>query len=118
MRYISLVLAVILTFFAILQWNDSDALLWISIYLYAAVLSLMGFYKKFVPFLLVIGALSYLVGGIFLYQGNIIMWLKLEKTLGGTKTPFIEKSREMFGLLICSAIMIFHIYMYKRKKKK
>ncbi len=113
MRYISLSLAILLTLFAVVQWNDPDGLLWIGIYMYAATISAMTFYGKYQPLLSIIGAFGYLSGGIYLYQGDVLMWFKAEQEFAGMKTPFIEKSRETFGLLICFAVMIYHLYSRK-----
>lgn len=110
--------------FAALQYNDPDPYIWVPIYLYAAFLCWQSIKGKFSPLLYLIGYIVY--GAYALYKifdaNGLIDWItkhnaeNIAETMKAEK-PWVEESREFFGLIIILVVMIInHIYL-KRKQR-
>jgi len=97
--------------FAYWQFNDPDALMWVVIYLLVAGISAISIFKKLNRKIL----LFFLVF-FFIYTASytpyIAEWIQM-----GTPNiademkataPYIERTREFFGLLICLGVVIYH----------
>jgi hypothetical protein len=102
---------VIFLLFAAVQYNDPDAPVWIPIYLYPAVLCVLAYRGKYNLYLPVAGIMVYSACAGMLFPGvanwysnhgaeNIAQSMHAEK-------PYIEKTREFFGVLICLAAMVY-----------
>ena len=98
--------------FAYLNLNDIDPWLWVPIYLVAAGccgLAVFGFYY---PVVYLIAIAFYLVYATILFfsKDGVRDWItkyrrpSLVESMQATK-PWIEKTREFFGLLIISAAL-------------
>jgi len=110
--------------FAALQYNDPDPYIWVPIYLYAAFLCWQATKNKFSLPLYIIG---YVVYGAYaaykIFDANgLIDWItkhnaeNIAETMKAEK-PWVEESREFFGLVIILIVMIIdHIYLLKKKK--
>lgn len=113
-----------ITFFIAFLWfawvnlNDKDAWLWVSIYMLAAVLCGLAAFKYYYP-LIYIGAMSvYLLYAIILFivKDGVWDWIFKHKaqniaaTMQATK-PYIEKTREFFGLLIITGALLLNLLM-------
>ena len=110
MRIFAIVMAVIFVIFAVLQYNDPDPYVWIPIYLYAALLSIL-FYRGQVPaWLLWVSAAVFLAGAIYMWPEH---WqgVALEQ---GMKTMDIEHGRESLGLGLCVAAFVIYAFTLKR----
>lgn len=106
--------------FAVLQWNDIDAPIWICIYLTTALLALITYKEICLPctiawtIMVVIFAIYMLMGvipAVFnLLENNA--YAEIFFAMNNSK-PHIEQTREALGLLIilfyCATILI-HIY--------
>jgi len=110
--------------FAALQYNDPDPYIWVPIYLYAAFLCWQAIKNKFSLPLYIIGYVAYGAYAIYkIFDANgIIDWItkhnaeNLAETMKAQK-PWVEESREFFGLVIVLVVMIIdHIYLLKKKK--
>lgn len=106
-----------------LQYNDPDPWLWIPIYLYGAVLCWLSFRNKHYPAAYLLGIGAYLVYGIILFFEKNGVWDWLTKhdaaNIAATmkaETPWIEDTREFFGLMILIAVLGIN-YWYSRKNK-
>lgn len=110
--------------FAALQYNDPDPYVWVPIYLYAAFLCWQATKNKFSLPLYLIGYIvfgSYAIYKIFDANG-LVDWVtkhnaeNIAETMKAEK-PWVEESREFFGLVIILVVMIIdHIYLLKKKK--
>ena len=111
MRILNGILAFVFTLFAYWQFNDPDALTWVILYFAVAGISLVAAFRKvdrrviiFFLMLFFIYAASYslyLIEWIQLGMPNIAEEMQ-------ANTPYIESTREFFGLLICLLVMIYH----------
>jgi hypothetical protein len=111
MKIVKIILVVLFTLFAVVQYNDVDPWLWIFIYGFTAALflaNLMGWYNKVVILVVMIAAVLYsftYLGGVLDYiqigePGAIVESMKADK-------PYIEETREFGGMWIVIASLLF-----------
>jgi len=106
-------------YFAYLNLNDPDAWLWVSIYLVAAAGCLAAVFGYYFPTLYLVVTAFYLVYAIFLFFTKDGAWdwftkyrmQNIAASMQATK-PWIEKTREFFGLLIISGVLLINYFMY------
>jgi transmembrane protein TMEM220 len=116
---------VIFILFAAVQYNDPDPYLWMPIYLYAALLCWYSIKGKFYPLAYWIGFAVY--GSYALYklfdENGLIDWIKKHnaQNIAGTmkaETPWVEETREFFGLIIIIVVLIInYIYLTNQKRR-
>lgn len=109
MRIVALIFTVLAVISAVLQYNDPDALLWMTIYGLAAVLSILFFRGL---------RNTILYGAVFIIYlaGAIYLWPEEYKgvTMSMDYAPEVELARESFGLAVCAfAFLLYLIFSYK-----
>lgn len=105
------------TAFAYVNLNDKDSWLWVSIYMIAAICCGLAAFKKFYPVIYLIAISFYLVYAVILFfsKDGVRDWMvkynkeSLVQSMQATK-PYIEKTREFFGLLIISAALAINYF--------
>jgi len=110
--------------FAALQYNDPDPYVWMPIYLYSAVLCYLAAKKRYYPKAYAIGIIVYLLYALYLFfdKTGVLDWAKehggenIAQTMKATK-PWIEETREFFGLLILVVVLALNWIVSKRKKQ-
>ena len=113
-------LALIFLLFAYFNLNDDDGWLWVLIYLLAAAVCALAAAKKFYPTanLALIVLFLFYAGYLFISKDGVWDWLveynrpSIAESMQATK-PYIEKTREFFGLLIAVAALAFN-YFYRK----
>jgi len=118
MRFVLVILGIIYILFAIVQFNDPDAVWWISIYLIPAAVSLYLLKWRINPYLLLALCCIYLIGAIYLFPPSMSEWISVEeeaKSLG-MMMPGIEEGREAMGLFLCSITFLGFFFFQKRKR--
>jgi predicted permease len=109
--------------FAALQYNDPDPYIWVPIYLYAAVLCYQAAKGKFYPIAYLAGILVYAGYAAFLFfdKTGVLDWMdehhaeSMVQTMKAEK-PWIEESREFFGLVILIVVLSVNwIYCARRR---
>jgi len=98
--------------FAALQYNDPDPYIWVPIYLYSAVLCYLAAQKKFYPKAYLTGIVIYGLYAAYLFfdKTGVLDWVKehnaesMVQTMKAEK-PWIEESREFFGLVILIVVI-------------
>ncbi len=98
--------------FAWFNLNDRDAWLWAPIYLLAAGLCGAAAFGHYYPLVTLIALAFYLVYAVILFfrKDGVWDWLTkynrqhIAQSMQATK-PYIENTREFFGLLIISAAL-------------
>lgn len=103
--------------FAYLNLNDRDSWLWVSIYMVASISCGLAVFGKHFPmvYLLAIGFYLLYAIKLFFAKDGVKDWLfkykqeSLVQSMQATK-PYIEKTREFFGLLIISAALAINYF--------
>lgn len=113
MKFFNIIFCVVFILFAVVQYNDPDPYLWVPIYLYPALLCYLKFIQK--PISTIAYWAGFLVFGIYaIYKmfdtNGIIDWIQFHNASNIASTmkaekPWIEESREFFGLLIILIVL-------------
>jgi hypothetical protein len=122
MKIFNIVFAILFVVCAALQYNDPDPILWMPIYLYAAVLCFLAFRGRFYPVAYIVGIVLYGLYALYLFftDDGVIDWVSRHNAESLTQsmkasTPWIEDTREFFGLCILIFVMLMN-WMYARRK--
>lgn len=110
--------------FAALQYNDPDPYIWVPIYLYTAVLCWLAFRNKFYTTAYWVGIIMYALYAVYKIfdQNGLLDWIEVHHAENIAETmkaekPWIEESREFFGLLILVGVLIIDLVYAKRKSR-
>jgi hypothetical protein len=125
MKIFNLIFCFIFIAFAALQYNDPDPYVWVPVYLYTAVLCWLASRKKFYPKAYWLGIIVYAAYAVYKIfdQNGLLDWINkhhaqnIAETMKAEK-PWIEESREFFGLLILISVLIINLIYSKRKSRK
>ncbi|MEM6317920.1 MAG: transmembrane 220 family protein [Bacteroidota bacterium] len=120
MKLFNILLSLLFVLFAYFQYNDPDPWLWITIYLFVAVISALSAAGKFLTWLIRAGILGCIIGMGMLLP-DFIDWItngaeSITETMK-TEKPHIELTREFLGLLICALVLFFHHWQAGRVKQ-
>jgi hypothetical protein len=107
--------------FVVFAWfnlNDKDSWLWVPIYMVAAILCGLAAFKYFYPTISIIAICFYLIYAIILFfvKDGVLDWITkhnaqhIAQTMQATK-PYIEKTREFFGLLIITGALLLNLFV-------
>jgi hypothetical protein len=106
-----------------LQYNDPDPALWILIYLFAALNCYFSIRELNYPLINQTGLVLLFIYAMFLFfdKDGVLSWIndhKVENIARSMKasTPWIEETREFFGLAIIITIMSLNIFNSRAKK--
>ena len=104
--------------FAWVNLNDSDSWLWVPIYMAASILCGLAGFQFFYPLAYLVLIAFYLIYALILFFGKdgVRDWITKYHTPSITESmkvtkPYIEKTREFFGLLIISAALALNYFM-------
>lgn len=104
-----------------LQYNDPDPYLWIPIYLYSSFLCFQAANQRYYPRAYIIGIIFYSIYGLYLFfdKYGVLNWAlehNAENIAGSMKAsaPWIEETREFFGLLILIFVLLTNYISYQR----
>ncbi len=103
--------------FAYVNLNDKDAWLWVTIYMVASICCGLAAFHKFYPVIYIAAIAFYLVYAtvLFFCKDGVRDWIvkynrqSIVASMQATK-PYIEKTREFFGLLIISASLAINYF--------
>ena len=104
--------------FAYVNLNDKDGWLWVSIYMVAAIFCGLAAFNKFYPIGYLAAIAFYIIYAIQLFfaKDGVRDWItkynkpSIVESMQATK-PYIEKTREFFGLLIISAALAINYFV-------
>lgn len=104
--------------FAYVNLNDNDAWLWVSIYMVASIFCGLAVFDKYFPgaYLVAIGFYLLYAIRLFFIKDGVKDWIvkyhnpSLVESMQATK-PYIEQTREFFGLLIISAALAMNYFV-------
>lgn len=126
MKVFNAVFCVLFILFAALQWNDPDPYIWMPIYLYGAVLCALAASGKYYKGWYIFGIFAYLGYATYLFftKDGVLDWVtehQAENIAGSMKasTPWIEDTREFFGLFILIIVLLVNfVYVSQKRAKK
>ncbi len=125
MKIFNLIFCILFILFAALQYNDPDPYVWMPIYLYAAVLCWLAFRKKYFPRAYLFGVVIYAGYAIYKFfdENGVWDWLTKHHAANIADTmkaeqPWIEETREFFGLVILIVVLLIDYFYAKRIKKQ
>jgi hypothetical protein len=103
--------------FAYVNLNDNDSWLWVPIYLVAAICCGLAAFHLYYPIIYLIAIAFYLIYAIRLFfeKDGVRDWIikykqpSIVESMQATK-PYIEKTREFFGLLIISGALAINYF--------
>jgi hypothetical protein len=104
--------------FAYVNLNDKDSWLWIPIYMLASICCGLAAFSFYYPFIYLGAIVFYLVYAVILFfaKDGVRDWLmkyrrpSIVESMQATK-PYIEKTREFFGLLIVSGALAINYFV-------
>jgi hypothetical protein len=125
MKVFNIFFCIVFILFAAVQYNDPDPYIWMPIYLYTAVLCWLAFRNKFYPVAYVLGIAAYALYALYKVfdRNGLIDWItkhyseNIAETMKAEK-PWIEETREFFGLVILIAVLLINYFYAKRKMKR
>ena len=124
MKYFNLLFTIIFIVSAYLQLNDVDPLLWVVIYLSGAVLCILSIFGKGSTLLFSVALLAFLAYAmiLFIVPNGVWSWLldynaeNIAQSMKATK-PWIENTREFFGLIILAFVTGLNLLQQRRRRK-
>ena len=124
MKIFNMAFIVIFIIFAALQYNDPDPYIWMPIYLYAAFLCYQAIKHTYNKALYIFGLIAYTGYGIWLFfdKFGVLDWAEehhsesIVENMKATK-PWIEETREFFGLMIVIAVLLINMIWLSKKRK-
>lgn len=124
MKIINIIFCLVFVVSAVLQYNDPDPYVWIPIYLYGAVLCWLAFRGKFYPAAYLVGIIGFAGYALYFFftENGVLDWISehdaenIAASMQATK-PWIEDTREFFGLLILIIALLVN-FIYARKNQK
>jgi hypothetical protein len=104
--------------FAYVNLNDKDSWLWVSIYMIASVGCGLAAFGQYFPLVYLLAIGFYLVYAVILFfsENGVLQWItkykqeSIVQSMQATK-PYIEKTREFFGLIIISAALAMNYFV-------
>ena len=125
MKFFNIFFCILFVFSAALQYNDPDPYVWMPIYLYGAILCWLAFRNKYYRGAYLFGIAVYLGYAVYLFfaEDGVMDWIKkhnaenIAETMKATK-PWIEETREFFGLVILIVVLAIDYFYAKRRIKR
>ena len=124
MKALNIFFIILFVLSAGLQYNDPDPYIWMPFYLYAAFLCYWAVKKKYNTALYFTGLAVYTGYAAYLFfdKTGVLNWAEEHKaeniaqSMKATK-PWIEETREFFGLLIMIVALIANMIWLRRYKR-
>jgi len=125
MKIFNIFFCIVFIFFSALQYNDPDPYVWMPIYLYTAVLCWLAFRNKYFPGAYLLGIAVYAVYATYKFfdENGVWDWMTKHHAANIANTmkaeqPWIEETREFFGLVILIVVLLIDYFYVKRKRKQ
>ena len=115
-RILSTVFTVIFGWFAIVQFNDPDPLIWIGLYSFVALVNAMGIFSFFPKRSIMLGLVVLGAGCLYL-SPSLIEWIGSSDSIITGMSPdriYVEESREFLGMLMAFGTLV---YQYMRSRR-
>ncbi len=124
LRLFNIFFCIVFILFAAVQYNDPDPYVWVPIYLYTAILCWLAFRNKYFPGAYLLGIAVYAAYAIYKFfdQNGVWDWMTKHHAtnIAGTmkaEQPWIEETREFFGLVILIVVLVIDYLHAKRRAR-
>ena len=124
LKFFNIFFCIVFILFAAVQYNDPDPYVWMPIYLYAAILCWLAFRNKYFPGAYLLGIAVYAAYALYKFfdQNGVWDWMTKHHAtnIAGTmkaEQPWIEETREFFGLVILIVVLLIDYLHAKRKAR-
>ncbi|MEG9327243.1 transmembrane 220 family protein [Salinimicrobium catena] len=125
MKIVNILFALIFFAFAMLQINDADAVLWVSIYLSGSILCILSWLNKIRPVYLWMAVGFYTIYALYLLVSPDGVWSwysehgseNIAQSMSADKA-WIENTREFFGLFLLALIAGINLFVLHRKRRR
>ena len=124
LKLFNIFFCIVFILFAAVQYNDPDPYIWMPIYLYTAILCWLAFRNKYFPGAYLLGIAVYAAYAIYKFfdQNGVWDWMTKHHAtnIAGTmkaEQPWIEETREFFGLVILIVVLLIDYLHAKRKAR-
>jgi hypothetical protein len=125
MKVFNLIFCVLFIVSAGLQYNDPDPYIWIPIYLMGAVICFQAFREKVYPVFTLLLSTLFIIYDLYLFfdKFGVLSWLNehnAENIAASMKAsaPWIEETREFFGLLILIIVLMINYFVSQKSVVK
>lgn len=123
MKIFNIIFIILFVVAAVLQYNDPDPYIWVPLYLFGAFLCYRAIKRKFDLSLYLIGFVAYGIYAVYLFfdKFGVMNWAtehhsdNIAQTMKAS-APWIEETREFFGLLILILVLLINFIWLKRAK--
>jgi Transmembrane family 220, helix len=122
MKIFNILFCILFIISTALQYNDPDPYVWMPIYLYGVALCWLAFRGKYYTHAYIIGILVYLAYALYLFfaKDGVLDWFSKHDAENIAQTmksdrPWIEETREFFGLVILITVLFIN-YVYAKRK--
>lgn len=124
MKVFNIIFCLIFIVFAALQYNDPDPYLWVPIYMYTSILCWLASRNRYFPKAYLLGIAVYAVYAAYkVFDTNgLLDWMNKHHAENIAETmkaeqPWIEESREFFGLIILIVVLLVNYFVAIKKRK-
>lgn len=124
MKVFNIFFCLIFIVFAGLQYNDPDPYVWVPIYMYTSVLCWLAARKRYYLKYYLLGIAVYALYAVYkVFDTNgLVDWIKLHHAANIAETmkaeqPWIEESREFFGLIILIVVLGINYFVAVKKSR-
>jgi len=124
LKFFNIFFCIVFILFAAVQYNDPDPYVWMPIYLYTAILCWLAFRNKYFPGAYLLGIAVYAAYALYKFfdQNGVWDWMTKHHAtnIAGTmkaEQPWIEETREFFGLVILIVVLLIDYLHAKRKAR-
>jgi hypothetical protein len=116
MKIVYIILTLIFGAFAFFQYNDPDWYIWMILYGFVALMSFLAIYNRFNNAVLIPAMIVFILYFIYLVP-SIFEWMQSGQSIDAMSDdrPYVEGTREAFGLLLSLGALFF---IYKSGQKK
>lgn len=117
----NIIVGLLFILFAVVQLNDPDPMKWVLLYGFVAAIALLKAFASVPNWLILIG-LAVTVVWLVILIPNIIDWFRrgmpsITEHMKADK-PYVELTREFFGLLICIIALLWYYRSGRRQIHK
>jgi len=119
MRILNFFISLVFVLFAGWQYNDPDPFIWVPIYGFVALEYGLAAFNKRLPYRVLLAGTVLLTIFMLTYIPDLFRWIQMgEPSIVESmqaERPWVELTREGFGLMLCVTFLVWRLW--KRKPR-